>query len=584
MAQFIGAARGAGVMAAGGCVLASVALGQTSPVYPEGVDVPRHATAAERAWMDANPWSRVASSGGGTGLNKNVTNGAPTGVVVGPGEYAPCEAIIMAWEGGATLNNIQRQMIREITTTGNADVYLVFDDAGERDSVMPTLSTNSLSVGTNVARVRPVVTPTNTIWLRDYGPRYVYENRVRVISDHTYNVTSRTSDNAMPVPFGAFKRHAVYTLPLLHGGGNYHLNSTGLGFATQLITNENPSRTAAQIQQLWQQHWGVSTTITGALATSVDGTQHIDMWMQIIGDRRVVISDFVAQSGTAQDNLMELWATTLASQGWTVTRTPARNLPVGGFNTHYTYTNVVMCNNLVLIPSYTNATITQYNAPALAAWQAALPNHTVVAINSEALAQLSGVMHCIVMHMPKHLGEAVAGGLAPTAFLRTQRASANLIPGATVPVRFISDDDQRVTGATIQASTNGGLNWNLTLGTIPEAGVYAGTFNWTVPNIPTSELRVRVVVSDPDGRTGFDAPPVDLTIAGEPCIGDTASPGQVPARDGELTADDVIVFIARFTALDPAADIAGPGQSVGGDNEFTADDVLLFVNRFTAGC
>jgi hypothetical protein len=32
------------------------------------------------------------------------------------------------------------------------------------------------------------------------------------------------------------------------------------------------------------------------------------------------------------------------------------------------------------------------------------------------------------------------------------------------------------------------------------------------------------------------------------------------------------------------ADIAGPGPSVGADGELTADDIILFISRFTAGC
>ncbi len=548
--------------------------------YPEGVPVSRMATPQEKGWMQANPSAGAIAITG----PKNVTNSAPTGTVVGPGEYAPSEAIIMAWEGGTSLNNIQRRMIREITTTGDADVYIVFDNTAERNSILPTLSTNTLSLGTNVSRVKPVVATTDTIWLRDYGPRYVYENNVRVISDHTYNITSRVNDNALPVPFGAARKHAVYTLPLRHGGGNYHLNSIGQGFATLLIANENTTRTQAGIRTLWQQHWGVNTTITGALSTSVDGTQHIDMWMQIIGDNQVMISDFVAQTGTAQDNLVDGQAATMSSAGWQVTRLPARNINVSGFNVHYTYTNAVMCNNLVLIPSYTNATIAPYNALALAAWQAALPGYTIVQVPCEDIVTLSGVMHCIVMHMPKHIGPPVAGGLAPTAYLRTQRTTATLTPGAPAVIRFISDDDQRVTGATIQASTNGGRDWNLTLATIPEANVYAGTFTWTVPNIYTSRLRIRVVVTDPDGRTGSDSSPTDLAINALPCPADVSSPGQVPAPDGTLTADDIIVYLNRFFANDPLSDVAGAGQSSTPDGAFTADDIIVFLDGFFAGC
>ncbi len=65
---------------------------------------------------------------------------------------------------------------------------------------------------------------------------------------------------------------------------------------------------------------------------------------------------------------------------------------------------------------------------------------------------------------------------------------------------------------------------------------------------------------------------------------DIASPGQNIGADGELTADDIIVFINWFFASDSRADIAGPGQTVGADAEFTADDIILFINRFFAGC
>jgi hypothetical protein len=67
-------------------------------------------------------------------------------------------------------------------------------------------------------------------------------------------------------------------------------------------------------------------------------------------------------------------------------------------------------------------------------------------------------------------------------------------------------------------------------------------------------------------------------------FGDIAGPGPSVGFDGELTADDVIQFIAWFTAADDRADIASPGPSVGPDAEFTADDVILFISRFTAGC
>jgi|GEM_PF-3441052 len=70
---------------------------------------------------------------------------------------------------------------------------------------------------------------------------------------------------------------------------------------------------------------------------------------------------------------------------------------------------------------------------------------------------------------------------------------------------------------------------------------------------------------------------------------DIASAGPTAGPDGELTADDIILFINAFTSGNPAiADVAGPGPVAGPDGELTADDIILFINRFTqnsvAGC
>jgi hypothetical protein len=78
---------------------------------------------------------------------------------------------------------------------------------------------------------------------------------------------------------------------------------------------------------------------------------------------------------------------------------------------------------------------------------------------------------------------------------------------------------------------------------------------------------------------------LSFEISGVPCgRSDLAGPGQTDGPDGNLTADDLIVFINRFFASDPRADIARPGQAIGPDGAFTADDLIVFVNRFFAGC
>jgi hypothetical protein len=70
-----------------------------------------------------------------------------------------------------------------------------------------------------------------------------------------------------------------------------------------------------------------------------------------------------------------------------------------------------------------------------------------------------------------------------------------------------------------------------------------------------------------------------------PCgASDIASPGPIAGADGEVTADDIILYVSWFTSGDARADVAGPGPTAGSDGEFTADDLILFINRFVSAC
>jgi hypothetical protein len=68
------------------------------------------------------------------------------------------------------------------------------------------------------------------------------------------------------------------------------------------------------------------------------------------------------------------------------------------------------------------------------------------------------------------------------------------------------------------------------------------------------------------------------------CNADVAGPGQSVGPDGDLTADDIIVFLNYFFAGNLRADVAGPGQSTVVDGALTADDIIVFLNGFFAGC
>lgn len=505
--------------------IAASALGQQQPVYPEGAAIPRNLTPAEARYLATNPIV-VPEYDGGT----------PQGPVWCPGEYEPQQGVLLSWEGPSSWLAILAQMAKHITTAGDADVYINLDNSSELAFAQSSIQAQ----GANMDRVHFMIVPTDSIWIRDYGPRYIFEGGCRAIVDHTYN-RPRPLDDVQPFAFGQYKGHHVYIIPLIHGGGNYHLNSLTQANATKLIVNENPTLTEQQIHGHWQAFQDVDTEFYTPFPTFVDATQHIDMWMQIIDDDVVMISDWPNNPGSTQDQICDAAAISMAAMGYTVHRIVARS--VSGI--HYTYTNVVICNDIILIPTYTNAQVSGHNPQALASWQAAAPNHTIIQINCEGIVSAAGVMHCIMMHVPKPMG-----GEIPTAYLRTQNQAPSYAPASMEDICWLADDDKAVTGIDILLSTNSGATYPYTIAT---GTAHDGELQWTIPDLATARARIKVVARDAAGNSGSDESDADFTITGQRCAADC---------DGDFDQDifDYLCFQDAWVNQMPHADTEGDGD------------------------
>lgn len=535
-------------------ILAALALTGFAHAQPiVGAEpLPRSLTPEEAAWIKRHP------------IVADQTRAAPPGLVRTPAEYDPCEGLMIAWEGTSDWLDILAQMTRDVTTIGNATVFVAVDTTTERSRATSAIQSD----GADMSRVQFIVRTTDSIWIRDYGPRYIYlgvqpdgSGGVRAIVDHTYN-RPRPNDNALPAYWANLRGEQRFAIPLVHGGGNFHLESgdpAGTGHATRLIVNENTSLTEAQIIGLWRDYQNLETTLYTPYPTSVDSTQHIDMWMIMLDDHKVLISEWVNEPASSWNITSNNAAAAFAARGFSVYRVPA----VRSGGTHYTFTNAVICNDLVLIPSYTNPTASPHNATALAVWQAALPGKTIRQIDSQAIVTSAGVLHCIVMHVP-----APSGGHAPSVYLTSHNDGATLEPGTLQLVTWLTDDDEGATSADFFLSTNGGATYP----TLLASGVPAGdeSYYWTVPNVPASSARIKIVVHDADGNTGFDETDLPFAINGTACLADWN-------HDDVLDFFDIAAFLDDFSTHNPAADLTDDGL-------FDFFDVSAFLAAFSNGC
>ncbi len=527
--------------AAGVLVSAQGALAQPGRGDPSE-HLPRNLTDAERAYLVEHPLVAVRGGGG------------PTGPVWCPPEYAPTEAIMMSWSGSNSWKTILAKMAAEITTVGDAEVIIAVATNNTQNSAANLLQ----SYGTDMGRVRFVVKRLDSIWMRDYGPRFVYEGGVRVIVDHTYN-RPRPLDNGWPDFFASEYGFAAYDIPLIHGGGNFHLSGLGDAYSTRLIANENPGLSDAEIVGLWQEYQSLDTELVTPLRQSIDSTQHIDMWAILTGDREVVVSDWPLAPGSFEDNVCDGYAADMAAAGYTVRRVPA--VSTGG--THYTFTNAVICNDLVLVPSYTNPTASQYNTEALATWEAACPDKTIVQIPSQAIVTAAGVLHCIVMHVPEP-----SGGSDPAIYVRSLNEGGTFEPGDRVEIQWIADDDIDTYYIKLELSLDSGETWPIV---IDGFQVDDGTYMWTVPGVFTTRGRIRATVFDLEEGTGFDLNDMDFTISNSGgCVADFDN-------NGTVNTQDMIAFLGAWAAGDGSADINNDGYV----NTF---DVTAFLNAWVGGC
>jgi agmatine/peptidylarginine deiminase len=504
--------------------------------YPEGVEVPRNLTAEEAAIVGRNPITPP----------RGVTS-PPIGPIHCVAEYEPMDAILLAWEGSSSWKTIVARMAAGITTVGNADAIIVVDTTSEESGAITQIN----SYGGDTSRVKFVVRATDTIWIRDYGPRYIYEGDCRAIVDHTYN-RPRPNDNSLNEYFGTVSGHQVYELPLVHGGGNFHLNAGAVAWATELIADENGGMSDAEIRAYWQDYQNLDVTITDAFPTSVDSTQHIDMWMCWASDTTCIISDWPYNSGSVQDVICDTTTATLQFLGYTVVRAPARSVSW----THYTYANSVICNDLVLVPSYTNSSVAQHNAEAMAAWQTACPDKTILSVPCENIVSSAGVMHCICMHIPRHLG-----GNAPTAHLQTPTGGQLFQPDQHVPVSWITDDDVAVQSVSIDLSIDGGSSWQAVASGLDNAGIYI----WVVPDIATHDGKLRVTAVDGSGNTGSDAGDGLFIINGTQIAGDVNG-------DGLVNVEDILQVMGNWGACG----LSCP-EDLDGDGTVGVTDLLIVV-------
>lgn len=320
--------------------------------------------------------------------SKWLSREAPTGTIRTPAEYEFNDGMLIRW---GWPDDLLTEMTVAVTTGTDATVLVLVWGVSQQSSATAVLSGG----GADMDQVEFIIYDADSVWIRDYGPRFISQDGSRSIVDHTYN-RSRPDDNAFPDFLAPLWSEPQYDIPLVHGGGNFHLFSDGEAFMTELIINENVGLSAQDIEDLYMDYQGLDLTIMPPFPSWYDTTQHIDMWMLPVADREVIIGEYPV-SDTEVHTVTEDAVILLESRGYTVHRTPGWRSSY-----HYTYTNSVVINEVVLACQFQNANpaYADEDAAAVATFEAIYPDRQVVPVDCSDVITASGAIHCIVMHVP----------------------------------------------------------------------------------------------------------------------------------------------------------------------------------------
>ena len=292
-------------------------------------------------------------------------------------EFEPMQGVMIRYPLG-----IPTSLVAQLAN--NCRVYCIVSTSQQNQA-----QNSFQSAGVNMSNVTFVNAPTDSYWVRDYGPWYIFEDRDPAIVDNVYNRPRPNDDNISGV-FATFWDIPMYGMNLQHTGGNMMEDGRGHGVSDNLVLQEN-NNNETNVRNKMRDYLGIDPYhIT--IDPQGDYIAHVDCWGKYLAPDKILIAQVPQSNSHYNDyeSVANYFATTNCCWGY-----PYRVYRVyePGGNTLAPYTNSLILNKTVYVPLGSNGT---YNNQALAVYQEAMPGYTIVGVNNSGYTgwENTDALHC----------------------------------------------------------------------------------------------------------------------------------------------------------------------------------------------
>jgi agmatine deiminase len=341
---------------------------------------------------------------------------APDEILRLPAEWEPSEAVVIAWPVlYPGLWGFYRDLVAAIAPAARVDVLI--PHAIYAPAVLAYL-------GAGDRRLRLLVTASDDIWIRDYGPlTCIGQSGQRVMVDAIFDPPEMlfTNDDGFPARYAAHLGIAGRHLPLHLEGGNLWSDGRGTIITTEGLYERNFPTPPQEVRQRLLAGLGAQTLIV-LPPLRMEGTGHVDVFVKLATPDTVLVTEpRSAVNGRRLKEVTEMLRASRNAAGSSYRVVPLPSVPAhinwGLSRIWPSYANALTVNHRVLVPTYG---LRERDAAAIAVYRRVMPDHEIIGVDARVAANAGGTVHCLTMQIPAEPGQSDGKHSKPSELAKVQ--------------------------------------------------------------------------------------------------------------------------------------------------------------------